>query len=313
MKRIGFITDRWGSDNIVDAALRELEGDFFSIETLERFERIDSVAQGVWALINLVDVVVAYATSDSSNFYYEVGLAHGLGKPVILLSDNYFNLPQDLMGQRLININKKSDSQSNIAFMIKEAIGEIDKSSRGTSEFKGPRERLETYPLSAYQGDPSTEFRTLFAYEGIARSVRFEKWFSEVARNVSGWDVIESDKNYRDANAFDLVIWNSRDDLELNALGNPIAIELKSVRAMNTSMVRNMMHRAKVSGLRSLVLVTTGINDQRAKTLLSRLRKEEGINVISLDRDDLIKVTTPDTLLYLFKEKIRELLYREEF
>ena len=81
---------------------------------------------------------------------------------------------------------------------------------------------------------------------------------------------------------------------------------------MNSSMLSQFLHRARVGGLKAVVLATTGTNDARTKRLLARLREEEGINAIALDRDDLVQVTTPEILLNLIKKKTRELLYKEE-
>ena len=78
-------------------------------------------------------------------------------------------------------------------------------------------------------------------------------------------------------------------------------------------MQHNLLKMSKKSGIKGLILATTGLNNIRTKKLLSRLRAEEGINVIALDRDDLINVISPSDLLYLVKTKVRELLYGKEF
>ncbi len=312
MKRIGLITDHWGP-SLVRSSLESIgEMDGYRLETIEDFRSIESIAQAVWGLLNLVDVVVAYITKDSRNIYYEIGLAHGLGKPVIVLVEGESSLPGDLIGQRVIPLDSNKFSSENIAFRIKEAIDETDRRGSYTG-YRGPREDTGHYPPSRFDTSSIADFRSLFSFEGSARGIRFERWFSDMARAVPGWEVIESERSRGSDQGFDLVIWNSRDDFELNALGNPIAIELKSIRAMNSSMLSHFLNRARKSGLKAVVLATTGINDARTRKMLARLRKEEGINAIALDRDDLIQVTHPEDLLLLFKRKVRELLYEGEF
>jgi hypothetical protein len=284
----------------------------FRLETIDEFRQVESIAQAVWGMINLVDVVVAFVTKESTNLYYEIGLAHGVGKPVIIVAEDLTSLPPDLVAQRILLINSQSFPIENLAFRLREAIEEID---RGHSfvGYRGPRDEPAQYPRSYTNEQSVPDFRSLFAYQGVARSIRFERWFADVARSIPGWEVIEAEKPIGKGPRFDLVIWNSREDYELTALGNPIAVELKPIRSMNSSMLSEFLHRARVGGLKAVVLATTGSNDARTKKLLSRLRKEEAINAIALDRDDLIQVTDPEKLLLLFKEKIRELLYQEEF
>ena len=312
MKRIGFITDYW-EISLARRALEDLgQLDEFRIETIGDFHNVDSISQAVWGLINLVDVVVAYISKGQGNIYYEIGLAHGVGKPVILVLDDAVLEQAPLAGQRVIRINSSIDTPQSLAFRLKEAIAEASKRDR---PFSGPSAYTEDQ--SAYASDDFDmssvgDFRSLFAYGGAARGLRFERWFASIAQAVPGWDVVESEKRTGPDQGFDLVIWNSREDSDLSALGNPIAIELKAIRSMNLASLSHFLHRARISGLKAVVLATTATNTQRTKKLLVRLRKDEGIRAIAIDRDDLIQVRTPDHLLHLFKQKSRELLYDRE-
>ena len=313
MKRIGFITDHW-EISLASRALEDLgQLDEFQIETIDDFHTVDSISQAVWDLINLVDVVVAYISKGQGNIYYEIGLAHGLGKPVILILDDAVLEQAPLAGQRAIQINSLIDTPQSLAFRLKEAIAEASKKDR---PFSGPHAHTENQ--SAYISDDFAmssvgDFRSLLAYEGVARGLHFERWFASIAQAVLGWDVVESEKRAGPDRGFDLVIWNSRKDPDLSVLGNPIAIELKAIRSMNSASLSHFLHRAKISGLKGVVLATTGTNTQQTKKRLARLRKDEGIRAIAIDRDDLIQVSTPDHLLHLFKQKSRELLYDREF
>ncbi len=313
MKRIGLLTDCWDTSSVREALETLGRSDEYRLETIEDFRNVESIAQAVWGLLNLADVIVAYITKESRSIYYEIGLAHGLGKPVIVLAEGAISLHGDLIGQRVISVDSKNYTRENLIFRIKEAIEETQNRGRSFVGYRGPREETGQYPSSRFDISTIADFRTLFSYEGSARSIRFERWLSSVARAVPGWEVIESEWTHGKDQGFDLVIWNSRDDFELNALGNPIAIELKSIRAMNSSTLSSFLNRARMSGLKAVVLATTGINDRRTQNMLSRLRKEEGINAIALDRDDLIQIIHPEDLLMLFKRKVRELLYEQEF
>jgi hypothetical protein len=52
--------------------------------------------------IHDADYIIADLTEKNPNVYYELGLAHASGKPVILITQNIANLPFDLRHQRII-------------------------------------------------------------------------------------------------------------------------------------------------------------------------------------------------------------------
>jgi hypothetical protein len=312
MKRIGLLTDNWGTVSVKDALIILEESNEYRVETIQDFQNIESISQTVWSMLNLVDIVVAHITKDSRNIYYEIGLAHGLGKPVIIIVEGDTILSGDLTSQRMISINKSIYSPRNLAFQIKEAIDWIDHKGKTFTGYRGPREEIGKYPISGLNASFVPDFRSVLLAGGPTRAARFEQWLSRLADAVPGWEVIESTWTRNPDQGFDLVIWNSREDFELNALGNPIPIELKSIQSMNSSTLSGFLNRTRKSGLKSVVLATTGINKPRVLNELSRLRRHEGINAIALDREDLIQISSPEDLLVLFKKKIRQLLYEEE-
>jgi hypothetical protein len=56
----------------------------------------------VWRGINVAKVLVAELTSRNPNVFYELGLAHALNKPVVLVSSNEPDVPFDLQHIRVI-------------------------------------------------------------------------------------------------------------------------------------------------------------------------------------------------------------------
>ncbi|MBU4373943.1 MAG: hypothetical protein KJ714_05780 [Euryarchaeota archaeon] len=59
----------------------------------------------VWKGINSAKVLVAELTSRNANVFYELGLAHALQKPVVLVSSNEEDVPFDLHHIRVIYYN----------------------------------------------------------------------------------------------------------------------------------------------------------------------------------------------------------------
>ena len=56
----------------------------------------------VWSGITAAKVLVAELTGRNPNVFYELGLAHALNKPVVLVSSNQSDVPFDLQHIRVI-------------------------------------------------------------------------------------------------------------------------------------------------------------------------------------------------------------------
>ncbi|CNH03097.1 hypothetical protein [Yersinia enterocolitica] len=310
MKRIGLLNSLSHEANELKNSLinmSQLGG--YEVETIDDFHQQETVSGAIWGLINLCDVLIAFVNSKSESLYYQIGLAHGAGKPVVIITDNEYSLPPEIRGQRILSTSQCGFFNKNFTFQLKEAI---DDATRRKSGYLGPRSEHKKYSVS-HDFQPAVNFRDLFSVEGSRRIRLFEKWLAERAGGIEGWEVTASESLNRRDPGFDLVIWNSQEDSELAILGNPIAVEIKAIGSMNSVQLHQLLQMSKKSGIKGLILATTGLNDIRTKKLLSRLRAEEGINAIALDRDDLINVISPSDLLYLVKMKVRELLYGKEF
>ena len=310
MKRIGLLHSYSEDTTELAAILNGLAAAYdYQIRTLLDAKIGSSILNGIWELINSSDVLVAYVTGNSGSLYYEIGLAHGVGKPVIFVVKNEEMLPWDFSGQRFILLDSTKFEIKHIQFQLKEAIEDATKNE--SSHYLGPRHSQLTYSSNC-ESNSSINFKDILAKTGAKRAVLFEQWFADLASGVNGWEVIQSAISNRQDRGFDLVIWNSLEDSELSILGNPIAFELRAVRSMNTKDLAAFLSASKKAGVKGMIMATTGINDKTMKNRLHRLRIEEEINVILLDRDDLVKVENSNDLLFLIKSKVQELLYNKE-
>lgn len=61
-----------------------------------------SIVQDIWKSLRTCRVVVAELSGRNPNVMYEVGLAHALGKPIILLTRNQEDVPFDLKSLRYV-------------------------------------------------------------------------------------------------------------------------------------------------------------------------------------------------------------------
>jgi hypothetical protein len=64
----------------------------------------------VWSLIRHAKLLIAELTTLNANVFYELGLAHAIGKPVILVSETINDVPFDLRQLRVLNYDKNRPS-----------------------------------------------------------------------------------------------------------------------------------------------------------------------------------------------------------
>jgi hypothetical protein len=80
---------------IVKAGLRPVRADADIFGT-------GKIIDQIWSGINAAKVLVAELTTRNPNVFYELGLAHALDKPVVLISSNEVDVPFDLKHIRVI-------------------------------------------------------------------------------------------------------------------------------------------------------------------------------------------------------------------
>jgi nucleoside 2-deoxyribosyltransferase len=61
-----------------------------------------SIISDIWDAINSCRLVIADCTGRNPNVFYEIGMAHTLGKPVILISQNKDDIPFDIQHIRYL-------------------------------------------------------------------------------------------------------------------------------------------------------------------------------------------------------------------
>jgi len=73
-----------------------------SVVRADDFFTTNSIISDIWDAINASKVVVADCTGRNPNVFYEIGIAHTLGKPVILIAQNTEDIPFDVQHVRAI-------------------------------------------------------------------------------------------------------------------------------------------------------------------------------------------------------------------
>jgi hypothetical protein len=100
------------------AGVRSVRGDDLFTPT--------DILEDIWQSINTSDFVVADITGRNPNVLYELGIAHTLAKPVLILSQHAADIPIDLATRRVILYGQKADAwREELAHTIGEAIARV--------------------------------------------------------------------------------------------------------------------------------------------------------------------------------------------
>lgn len=84
---------------IQDAGLSALRGDSIF--------RPGSIVQQIWDFTKQAKVMLADLSQRNPNVFYELGLAHAISKPVVLVTDNIGDIPFDLRALRTIEYDTR--------------------------------------------------------------------------------------------------------------------------------------------------------------------------------------------------------------
>ena len=79
-------------------------------ERADNIKDISGVMQSVWESIGRARIVIADLTRQNANVFYELGIAHTLGKPVIMITQSIKKyVPFDLLPRRIIEYSYRPD------------------------------------------------------------------------------------------------------------------------------------------------------------------------------------------------------------
>jgi nucleoside 2-deoxyribosyltransferase len=80
----------------------------------------------IWKSLNAADFVIADITGRNPNVLYELGIAHTLAKPVLIISRNAGDIPIDLSTRRVILYGQNEENwQADLELKVTQAISEI--------------------------------------------------------------------------------------------------------------------------------------------------------------------------------------------
>jgi hypothetical protein len=84
------------------------------------------ILDDIWQSLNRADFIIADITGRNANVLYELGIAHTLAKPVLILSRNASDIPIDLSTRRVILYGQSAgDWREDLTLKVSRAIVEI--------------------------------------------------------------------------------------------------------------------------------------------------------------------------------------------
>ena len=72
------------------------------------------IVKDIWELTKASKIILADLTGQNPNVFYELGLAHAIAKPVILVTETLDDIPFDLQALRVIDYDKNQPNWNNI-------------------------------------------------------------------------------------------------------------------------------------------------------------------------------------------------------
>lgn len=99
-----------------------LEQEGFVVERADEIQFVGGIVEKIRKSIAEADLIVAEITDLNPNVYYEVGLAHALNKPVVLITRSIENVPFDLQGMRHIVYKAAYDLVQKLSKLVKKDL-----------------------------------------------------------------------------------------------------------------------------------------------------------------------------------------------
>lgn len=89
---------------------------------VDEITRSSHIMRDVWGLLTSCSVVIADLSGQNANVFYELGLAHVLGKPFVLIAEKIDDVPFDLRSVRTITYGNSPKSWQALATRVVEYV-----------------------------------------------------------------------------------------------------------------------------------------------------------------------------------------------
>jgi len=180
-----------------------------------------AIMPDIWRLLSEARVLVADLTGRNPNVFYELGLAHALQKPVILVANNLDDVPFVLRGLRVLSYDKDNEDwgvelQRTIVLSLKETLSDPTRAIPSTFFDRRVLELQKADPLQTVLRQLAEEVRAMRRQADSHDSGRKLPMNSEgeeleqFTRTVIKLGVFDDFAEVYDELKFRIVIWLAR-------------------------------------------------------------------------------------------------------
>lgn len=250
---------------------------------------IDQVVEG----IKISDIVIADITDNNPNVFFEIGIAQANKKRIILLNEVDKNDIKTFQFYPTIQYKFNKSETDKIVFKLKEQLKFETK--------KVDRKRVIEFNTN----EISHQFLFDDEIKGAKKYYELERWVYDLFKGINGFDVNLNER--RSGKEYDLIIWNNNPN-DLEYLGNPFPVEIKSTKIITNSFIDELITKAELQGFKSLILMTTSFLQPKIDQKLKFMKNQNGFLLLTLDFNDLKKITTSADLYKVIKENLRHKL-----
>ena len=118
-------------DKYIHPAINELE---LVCKRADDFVTSKSIMSVIWSAINQAEIVIGECSGKNSNVFYEIGIAHALGKHTILMAQTLEDIPFDLRHLQVIiyqinTVHRKKKFKNDLQKAIREIRKQTEKNS----------------------------------------------------------------------------------------------------------------------------------------------------------------------------------------
>jgi hypothetical protein len=106
-------------DSVVEPASHDAGLLVIRSDSIEHGDRLSSA---IWSAIERSAVMLAVATAQSPHIYYELGIAHGIGVPTLVLVREGLELPIDTSGFEILTFGDNGPDRAAVTAKLKEML-----------------------------------------------------------------------------------------------------------------------------------------------------------------------------------------------
>lgn len=288
--------------NQVQEALQGVSSVQVEVARADYYNIEEEVTPQIVAAIRSCDVVVADISNERPNLYYEIGIAHALNKPVIIVSQTDNFNKYSLLTYRFY----KYDIDATGVKQLKNYFNEILGNSRALEELKPLKAKKNLiFAVNPTIYANNIHLNEILSLKGSSKNNALEKWLYGLLRQIPGFEVTQN-AALRDRE-YDFIVWNMNGNSDLDRLGNPIPIEVKATNRINNNDIYSLVTKAKLQGFQSFILITTAEANSATYQLLESLKQKGGVSIIILDKIILEGINSSEDLLKAIIKSYRSL------